>query len=448
MIKVSVLIPTLNSIDFMKTCLESVMNQTMEALEILVIDAGSTDGTLELVKEYQKQDARIRLLYSDRRSYGYQLNMGIAAAAGNYIGVVESDDLIEKNMYEALFAVAEETDADYVKGSYYNYALTKDGKEMIVPEQGLPKNLLGSAIRPADYKSLYLEDIYLWNGIYKKEFLRKNNIRFHESAGAAYQDVGFLYQIYTIAQKAVYLDSIFYKYRRNNSNSSTYSEKAFAYLAGEYRHILSELKVDMEPDDTWSTYFYCRLFRQCISRFRLLAYNNGDAQAVREDIYYLQNLLKEAYRSKKIDLSIWDTHYQMEFFMFIGDIDSYINYYQLQISGKKQFLNYMIENMKRFSKTILVSNSKVQGFVYALLNTRGIDNIMYLCDNDISKWGLKRMGLEIVSVEKACDNGEDGAYVIANPRARNELKQQLNSLGIRDEQIFVFDLGYDWLFLA
>ncbi len=446
--KVTVLIPTLNSIEFMKECLESVINQTLRTLEIIVVDAGSTDGTLELVESYQKKDNRIRIIHSEKKSYGYQLNIGIATARGDYIGIVESDDVVELDMYKTLLEVATEKDADFVKSNFAHYAVTVDKQEMIIPENIISKKIIGKVINPSKYKNIYLEDFYLWRGIYKKDFLKNNQIAFHESMGAAYQDIGFLYQTFTLAKRVVYLDNCFYKYRRNNSNSSTYSTKAFSYLTGEYTYILEKLKKNRLINQEWDSLFYQKMFIQCRSRFRLLAFRGGDYRDVKSDILCLQGMLKEAYIHQKINLSLWSMQSQIEFLMMIEDISAYMEYYRAQMIAKKQCVNNMFEGLKGFSKIILVGDSKTVPFLYTLLKKNNVNTIVNICDNDREKWGMKRMGLKIISVDQAAEIKEDSAFLIASVKAKEELIQQLIFLGVKEKQIYVYDIGIDWLLLT
>ena len=96
--KLTVILPSLNVSAYIRECLESVMGQTMTDMEILCIDAGSTDGTCEIISEYTARDSRIRLIHSDRKSYGYQINLGISLARGEYLGIVETDDCISADM--------------------------------------------------------------------------------------------------------------------------------------------------------------------------------------------------------------------------------------------------------------------------------------------------------------------------------------------------------------
>ena len=84
MTKVSVIMPALNVAKYIRQCMESVINQTLKDIEIIVIDAGSSDGTLEILKEFEAKDSRVKLINSEKRSYGYQMNKGISIAQGVY----------------------------------------------------------------------------------------------------------------------------------------------------------------------------------------------------------------------------------------------------------------------------------------------------------------------------------------------------------------------------
>ena len=83
-VALSIIIPILNMKEYVSQCLDSVVSQTLKDIEIICVDGGSTDGTLEIIKEYEKRDERISILSSSVRSYGYQMNMGLEAAQGEY----------------------------------------------------------------------------------------------------------------------------------------------------------------------------------------------------------------------------------------------------------------------------------------------------------------------------------------------------------------------------
>ena len=85
--KVSVIIPCLNMSKYISQCLDTIIHQTLTNIEILLIDAGSTDGTIEILNAYAKKDSRFYIFSSDKKSYGYQVNIEISNATGDYISI-------------------------------------------------------------------------------------------------------------------------------------------------------------------------------------------------------------------------------------------------------------------------------------------------------------------------------------------------------------------------
>ena len=129
--KVSIVMPSLNVEKYIRQCMESVLKQTLEDIEIICVDAGSTDGTLEILEEYAHTDPRIQLMHSDKKSYGYQVNLGFDIACGEYLGIIETDDYADLEMFEVLYHIAKENDLDVVKsGFYYYYSV---GEEKNIP---------------------------------------------------------------------------------------------------------------------------------------------------------------------------------------------------------------------------------------------------------------------------------------------------------------------------
>ena len=107
--KVTVIMPSLNVANYMEECIKSVVDQTLKNIEILCIDAGSTDGTLEIIERYSSVDRRIELIHSDKRSYGYQVNLGIKLAKGEYIAILDLRALAEGiDVYEYLYSTKED----------------------------------------------------------------------------------------------------------------------------------------------------------------------------------------------------------------------------------------------------------------------------------------------------------------------------------------------------
>ena len=117
--KISVIMPSLNVGDYMEQCLSSVLSQSLKDIEVICVDAGSTDQTLDIIKKHQVSDKRIKIIHSDKKSYGHQVNLGLKEANGIYISIVETDDYIDENMLEDLYESSQDNTIDIVKANFY-----------------------------------------------------------------------------------------------------------------------------------------------------------------------------------------------------------------------------------------------------------------------------------------------------------------------------------------
>lgn len=115
MIKISVIIPVYNVEEYLKECLDSVINQTLKEIEIICIDDCSTDSSYSILEEYAKKDSRIVLIKNkENMGVGYNRNIGIKEAKGEYIGFIDSDDYISEDYYENLYNTAKKYNSDVV----------------------------------------------------------------------------------------------------------------------------------------------------------------------------------------------------------------------------------------------------------------------------------------------------------------------------------------------
>ena len=101
-IKVSIMIPAYNVEPYLVECMESVVHQTLDEIEIICVNDGSKDKTLQILEDYQKKDERIIVIDKENEGYGVGMNLAFSKAKGEYIGIVEPDDFVPLNMYEDL----------------------------------------------------------------------------------------------------------------------------------------------------------------------------------------------------------------------------------------------------------------------------------------------------------------------------------------------------------
>lgn len=234
--------PSLNVGKYIKQCIDSVRNQTFMELEIICVDAGSNDGTLEILEEAALADDRIRIVHSDVRSYGYQMNLGLKEASGEYIGIIETDDWAEPEMFGRLYGEAAANELDAVKSGFWFYYSVP--KEKNIPFS-MPAKFAGMGVfspaenlkTPADMSEFFNIKPSIWSAIYRREFLDKNGIWFNETPGASYQDAGFNFKVWACAERVKVLSDAFLHYRQDNEQSSVNSPAKAMCVCDEYKEI-------------------------------------------------------------------------------------------------------------------------------------------------------------------------------------------------------------------
>lgn len=252
MTKLSILIPVYNVQDYLRQCLDSVLGQTLEELEIICIDDGSTDSCPEILKQYAARDSRVRILSGPNGGYGKAMNRGLAIATGEYIGIVEPDDYVEKEMFADLYRLAKEQDLDLVKADFYRFRTGKDGGEILTYELlDRQKTAYGTLLCPAEDPSCIRFTMNTWAGIYRRAFLEQHHIRHNETPGASFQDNGFFFQTFVYARRAMLVNKAYYHNRRDNPGSSVKNKGKVYCMNIEYDFIRDLL---MEDPALWQRF--------------------------------------------------------------------------------------------------------------------------------------------------------------------------------------------------
>ncbi len=242
MAKVSIIMPSYNVADFIEECIESVVTQTLKDIEIICVDAYSSDGTAQIIEDYAANDPRIRIIYSQVKSYGAQVNIGIKEAKGEYIGIVETDDYIEPDMYEILYKEARYKKAQVVKSEYYYVYEKSDGTRYEEYKRYIPDHIRAIPFSPEMEPAIHKWDSYIWDGIYKRSFLINNSIAFRETPGASYQDIGFKHRVLNRADSILFMKTPLYHYRVIREGSSSVSAYCFRNACDEYQALYDDIK--------------------------------------------------------------------------------------------------------------------------------------------------------------------------------------------------------------
>ncbi len=212
--KVSVVIPVYNVEDYLRECLDSVVNQTLKDIEIICINDGSPDNSLQILEQYAASDSRITIVSQKNKGLGASRNVGSSLANAPYVFFLDSDDFIALEALENLYNKIEQTQAELCQYLAYRY-------DNITKEINLLPNAVFDAVRQKkevyNYKAnpkLMFEQVEAWRKLYKKDFLIRNGISFFENS--YFEDTLTHIKCFALAKKVCLVDQgyIYYRYNR------------------------------------------------------------------------------------------------------------------------------------------------------------------------------------------------------------------------------------------
>ena len=240
--KVSIIIPTYNAVDYFEECLNSLNNQTLKEIEIIIVLDCPTDGTDLIAEKYREKDTRIKVVRNQVNLHaGYCRNVGMQYAIGEYIGFCDADDWVKPNMYELLYNKAMEENAEIIRCNNFRQ---KNGKYIDYykfPE--LPvEQIFDFSIREI---LKYRMCGSVTNHIFKTDLVKKHNFYFIDSRIMIAEDRKFLYQAYSVANKLALVSEPLYYYRENpesmvNSIEHWHPKKAILFYENLKHWLIEE----------------------------------------------------------------------------------------------------------------------------------------------------------------------------------------------------------------
>lgn len=208
---ISVVIPVYNVKDYLLDCVNSILRQTVQELEIILVDDGSTDGSAELCDSCAKNDERIRVLHQKNAGLGPARNAGLRIAKAPWIAFVDSDDYLQNDMYEQLLRTACEQKTALVVCGYFEVHGTRLER---FPRKNIPECLTAKeAIEQSLTEGSF--GCFAWNKLYKAELW--SDIRFPEP-NCAYEDMAIMYRVFEKACRVSYMDKPLYYYRQRKGS--------------------------------------------------------------------------------------------------------------------------------------------------------------------------------------------------------------------------------------
>lgn len=256
---ISVVVPIYNVEKYLVKCIESIIAQTYNNLEIILVNDGSTDNCGKICDDYAKKDQRIKVIHKDNGGLSDARNTGIEAAKGYYIGFVDSDDYINVNMYERLSNIIK-TDNSKIAVCNFSLVYEKMGKN-IFDNNNFNSNylLIDTKDKLLEYgmKNNYDTFTVAWNKLYLRELF--NDIRYPK--GKIHEDVFTTYKLLYKAQKISYTEDVMYYYlqRESSITKQKFNEKRLYQLDALQEQLeFYQLKKEQEMWDI--TLFYYKLF--------------------------------------------------------------------------------------------------------------------------------------------------------------------------------------------
>ncbi len=219
MIKVSVIVPAYNASLYLKTCLDSLVKQTLQEIEIIVINDGSSDHTASIIRDYQKKYKQIVFVDNKKNmGIGKSRNIGLAKARGKYIGFLDSDDYVSVDAYDKYYHFCEENKLDFMYSHYYKVFENKI--------EFFKTDVISFTNVYADPSILTKVDYGPCNKLLRKDIIDKYQLRFPENI--KYEDMPFIAQNLFYASRVGHFEDANYYYRVHaGSETTTMDKKVF-----------------------------------------------------------------------------------------------------------------------------------------------------------------------------------------------------------------------------
>ena len=299
-IKVSIIIPVYNCEQYLEDCLQSVLTQTLRALEVICVDDGSTDDSYDILEEYKEKDSRIIVIHKENKGTGAARNDGLRLAKGECIGFVDPDDWVKPEMYERLYSLIKEKNLDIAMcmpdgfdeknrvNAPFPYFI--DDNFDIIPDD---KIFNWRDISPFKYP------MCVWNKLYTKELFDKNNIDFAQ--GLDFEDHKVIFGALLAAEKIFFVREKLYVYRYNREGS---------VLTDNNRRLIDHIEIFNIVEDILKKTDTQTLLREDFLTYKV------------HNLLYYYSMIKDEFKSEyyeQMKKSLQDTNLSEEEYKFLSE---------------------------------------------------------------------------------------------------------------------------------
>lgn len=280
--KVSVIIPCYNSENYLKKAVDSVLNQSIAELQIILVDDGSTDKTPVLLQQYKLQDNRVEVVtHPKNKGLGPARNSGISIASGEYIFFLDSDDYIHPNSFEVLYDQAKTEQLDILQTQHIVH---QNGHKTLMPPElpVFPNAISGIAYFNAGFFIEPKACAKLW----RTEFIKKHNLQF---ATGYYEDMAMVFQGFALAQKVNNIEFPAYHYIIRQ-DSITQQIVTRTHIDGYKQSLIDMQHLFMHPELTGKSSAFVAGFFLYLKELAALALQTGDMSIINETKYFINQM--------------------------------------------------------------------------------------------------------------------------------------------------------------
>lgn len=287
---VSIIIPVYNVEEYIEECLESILAQTYKDIELLIVDDGSTDNSLELIREYENKFKKIRIFTQQNKGVSEARNLALNYVSGEFVLYIDPDDFLEPVMIEKMVNKAQKYNSDITICGYYLY-YSKDNVNNKIFTYGINESKNLSSLEVIDMMLNYKLQGQLWNKLFKKDILINNNFKFEP--GRYIQDIFPVFKAVLKSNNIIFVDEPLYYYRQRMSSTVNKKSKK---LAEDYFHAMYSIMNYIKEENV-------KVDKNSYIAFRTIVLSNFIAMYTN---YKKDNVYKDFYNSefKKLDIKI------------------------------------------------------------------------------------------------------------------------------------------------
>lgn len=347
MAEISIIVAVYNVEKYLRQCLDSLINQTFKDIEIICVNDGSTDNSLDILKEYQAKDNRIKIIEQENQGPGVARNKALDAAEGKYVMVVDPDDWLELEACQVAYEQIEKNGNDLVIFGFKEYRestgeIKENPNQFKIYNDVLDKtdiNLCNSGID-------FFQNGYSWGKLYNKDFLKDNNIRFLPFYFS--EDLPFIQIVLISSNNISILDQPFYIYRIRkdsaSSNSILLNKNLWKFLFFS-RKLVIEFIAKNGYNDSILKFYNAYLYRSLIHWYQMLSKINPSIK---------NDFKKEMFKLFDLLFEYCDTKEKFKYYLYKYEFDGI--YYNLIRPIGKYCIVLPYRNIKTLFKNILSLN--------------------------------------------------------------------------------------------